>query len=302
MAVIGAEGVGVKRLLGPALAMIILVAGAITLLSYLGGDSAPVGLVLAESEGSVHITDAQGHESEVAAGTVLAPQERVATGPSSRAVLTLGDEGRIRLGPNSTVQVRAQSDDAVTLELEGGALQATVRPGTSALRVGNRGREVLATDAVFEMGLGDEGTLVVEASEGGVATTGFEGVSAVQAGERATVGADGVAQIAPLSNNLLLAVQWPTETRTREQRTQVSGTTVPGARVKVSGGEQPVEVYADRVGKFQVEVALLHGPNALAVEAVDPLGKVAQVDGFRIEVDQRGPTFRGGVEYQAQPP
>jgi len=285
-----------KRWLAPLMAVIVLVAAAVAILSYLSESPRPANLVISEVAGEVSVVGGQGGQQAVEAGLLLEPNQRLTTGPASRAVLSLGEDTRIRLGADSTIQVQGQDETAVTLELEGGALHATVRPGSSALRVGSRGRQVLATDATFDMGVGPDGTLVVEVAEGSAVTSGFEGVNGLlMAGSRTTVLPEGQASSTPISEELLLAVQWPTERRTKEGTTQVTGTTVPGAKVSIYAGDRLTQVMADRHGLFQATLPLQEGENPLRVEAIDPLGRAATVAGWTVELDHRGPTFRGGV-------
>jgi hypothetical protein len=122
-------------------------------------------------------------------------------------------------------------------------------------------------------------------------------VTRLDAGEQATVVARHAA-VGPASEELLLAVQWPTQARTRAESTLVEGTTQAGARVRLrwDGGE--VEVRADDAGRFQASIPLEEGENALAVQAVDALGHTAAADGELQIRDTTGPAFRGGVEYE----
>ena len=284
-----------KRLVAPILAVILLVAGAVAVLEYTSGDAATAELVVTELEGEVHVVNADGASENVVRGLLLDPHDRVSTGSGSRAVLSLGDTSRIRLGPLSSVQYVGRDDQAITLELEGGAVQATVRPGATALRVGNRGREVLATDGAFEMGLAEDGTLVVEMSDGAAMTSGFDGVSQLSAGDRATVSSDGSAGIEPIPAKLLLTVNPPIERKTREKTAIITGKTTPGATVTVSGGVRAVQHLADRYGNFSVEIALVEGDHTLSVEAVDPLGKTAVVDDHSILAKWSGPSVGADV-------
>lgn len=284
-----------KRLVAPILAVILLVAGAVAVLEYTSGDAATAKLVVTELEGEVHVVNADGASENVVRGLLLDPHDRVSTGSGSRAVLSLGDTSRIRLGPLSSVQYVGRDDQAITLELEGGAVQATVRPGATALRVGNRGREVLATDGAFEMGLAEDGTLVVEMSDGAAMTSGFDGVSQLSAGDRATVSSDGSAGIEPIPAKLLLTVNPPIERKTREKTAIITGKTTPGATVTVSGGVRAVQHLADRYGNFSVEIALVEGDHTLSVEAVDPLGKTAVVDDHSILAKWSGPSVGADV-------
>lgn len=284
-----------KRWLVPVLAVVVLVAAAFAILSYTQDEAVQSDLVLMEVDGEVRVIGGDGKAETVAAGLALDPKDRVTTGLSSRAVLAMGPTSRIRLGPQSTVQVVAHDDRAVTLELEGGALQATVRPGPTALRIGSNGREVVATDAVFEMGVGDDGTLVVEVTEGAAATSGIAGIAEVRSGERATVAGDGTGVVSPVAADLLLAVTWPEVLRTKESVTRVTGTTVPSATVNVRGGGKVVQVRADRTGHFEADVPLLEGDNPLSVEATDVLGNVASVDGVTMLLKTKKAAFNSYV-------
>jgi hypothetical protein len=291
----------VRRVIGPLLAVVVLVAAAIAVLTYLSEEKPQDRLMLVGVDGDVTVTGSDGHADVASEGTELMPLDRIATGQASRAELVLGDETSIKLAPSSSIQVTGQDDHTVTLELEGGRLTATVRPGTSALRVGSHGRQLLTTDGSFQMGLYDDGRLEVEVDEGAAMTSGFEGVSGLSAGERASVDADGQATVTPVSDELLLAVQWPEAHRTRDETYIVKGATVPGGRVRVEGGVKTVEVVADPAGAFEAHIQLVDGHSRPRVEVVDALGNVAAVDGLEVELDRHGPTFRGGVEYATPP-
>jgi hypothetical protein len=210
--------------------------------------------------------------------------------------LALGAQTRIRVGPDSSVQVRSVDEEGVRLELENGALQATVRPGSGALRVGSQGREILATMAEFEMGVGPDGILAVEATQGNLLASGITNVAQIQEGARATVSASGEASIKPISEELLLAVDWPSDHRTRLDHQQVSGQTEPGAHVRLERGDTIIELVADARGRFEADVPLWEGENPLRVQVVDVLGHAIVAD-YTLTRDTRGPTFRGGVEY-----
>lgn len=291
-----------RRLLATGLSIVILTAAAVALLSYLADEPGAAGLRVEEVNGTVRISAADGSASAALVGRILGERERVTTGPGSGAVLALGDATKIRLAPTSTVQMTGRDEQTVTLELEGGALEARVTPSSSALRVGSRGRQLLATDGVFGMGVGADGMLVVDVSEGRALTQGLQGVPPVlEAGTRATVTPDGRATLSPIPDDLLLSVQWPDESRTRLTTTQVQGTTAPGSWVHVDGGQGAVDVMADAQGHFVADVGLLEGTNALSVKATDQLGKPSAVQQFALEVDRRGPVFRGGIEYTAGP-
>lgn len=279
-------------MVAPALAVIVLVAGAVAVAQYVTDDAATAELVLTEIDGDVHVLSANGESEAVVRGLMLDPRDRITTGSASRAVLSLGDTAGIRLGPSTSVQYVGRDDQAITLELEGGALQATVRPGATALRVGNRGREVLATDGAFGMGLADDGTMVIEMTEGIAAPSGIEGVSQLTAGERVTVQPDGAATTAPIPSDLLLHVEWPAVTRTKEHSLLVAGQTDASALITVRGGQKAVQVRADTTGRFETRIDLVEGAREIVVEAIDPLGKTAIPVQYTITAVFSGPSIR----------
>lgn len=283
-----------RRLVAPVLAVVVLIAAAVAILTYLGGEASPASLVLSEVDGRVVITSRDGRTAEAAAGATLAESDRVATDEASRAVLAVGDTTRIDLGPASAVQVRDIDAEGVRIELEGGALTATVRPGSGALTVGNQGRQIVATDADFAVGVGKDGTLFAEASRGQLLASGIPGATAIAEGARLTVTTTGEASVSPIPSELLLSVQWPAETRTRAGTTRVSGRTEPGARVIVGHGEGAVEVVADASGAFVADVPLVEGTNRIEVRAVSVLGTAADVEQV-VQRDTRGPSFQGQV-------
>jgi len=284
----------VRRTIGPILALVVVAAGLVTLWTYLGHEEADAALVLVEVSGDVVLTGPD-IAVEAASGVRLVPLQRVATGENARAILALGDETRIRIGPTASVQVQEIEQDGVTLELEEGALHAVVRPNSGALRVASRGREILATDAEFDAGVRDD-HLVFEVERGDAMVLGVERASLLQQGERLTVGADGGPTVGAIPDDLLLEVEWPEERRTRAEAATLTGTTEPGALVQVKGGAGQIEVVADASGVFQATVPLWEGDNTVRVEAIDVLGNQVAVEGEMVR-DTRGPGFRGGVEY-----
>ncbi|MEQ1572252.1 MAG: FecR domain-containing protein, partial [Myxococcota bacterium] len=264
---------------------------------YLRGERSRAQLELAEVAGEVHIGRAAGAPA-VVRGTVLQLEDRVSTGPDGRAVLRLGRETQIRVGPESAVQVTAIDEAGVSLELEDGLLQATVRPESGAVRVANRGREVLATNGEFTVGVSDD-VMQVGATQGTLSMSGVD-AARVEQGQQVTV-VDRRATVSPIPEELLLAVQWPAEARTRAEITRVTGTTQPGASVRLRGSFGVRTVTADREGRFEAELPLVEGDNRIAVDATDLLGQSTTVEGMLQTRDTRGPSFHGGVDYRPPP-
>lgn len=282
-----------SRWLAPLLGVVIVAFAATALWTYLSRGESELALVLSEVTGHVTLIDLDERVIEAGAGAEISPLQRVATGDNARAVLALGRDTRIRLGPSSSVQVKGIDAVGVHLELEDGALEATVRPTSGALQVTSGTREILATDADLEVGV-REGILAFEVGHGEAVLVGVQGHPTLGPGERLLVGeADPVRR--PLSDDLLLTVDWPDRT-TRDATVPVSGSTEPGALVRATGRGGTVEVVAGHDGAFSVQVPLEEGSNDLRVESTGILGAHGEADGEVVK-DTRGPGFGGAIEY-----
>jgi len=260
---------------------------------YVRGDGPTPVLTLTGVQGDVRVgrsgTDLPGSD-----GQELQPSDHVATSTASHAVLTLGATTLIRVKPETHLEVVAVDTSGVSLELENGALQATVRPESGAVRVGHRDRSVVATSGAFDVGV-REGVMRIDAKEGSLSLSGMDAVR-LEAGQQATV-IDRHAVISAATEELLLAVQWPTQRRTRATETIVEGTTQAGALVHLRWNDGSAEVQADEDGRFSASIPLGEGHNSLEVEAVDALGNRAHDVGDLQVRDTIGPAFQGGVEY-----
>ncbi len=266
------------------------------LLAVFTEEEGALALVLSEVTGEVTVIDPARVAGAAAPGRHLEPRDRLRTGERSRAVLEMGSETRIRLGPASAIEVRAVDEEGVEVELEGGAVQATVRPDSGSVRLSSRGREALLTNAEVRMGVDPEGLLQLEALRGDVMLGGIRGASLLEEDGRLFVADGGHAELGEIPRELLLAVQWPDGARTGAEAVEVSGRTEPGATVRVTGVGGVHEVRADASGAFLAEVTLHEGDNPVRVEAIDLLGNRVEVQEV-VERTSRGPTFRGGVEY-----
>ncbi len=277
------------------LATVILVAMVSTVWHYLHIERQHPELTLSEISGEVRLQRPNANQIEPARGMLLLPSDRLATGARSRAVLTLGRDTHVRMGPTSSIQVVAVDESGVSLELEDGALRATVRPESGAVQIANQGRAVLATRGEFEVGV-DEDILQIRTLDGTASLSGLD-QTRLETGQQATV-IDRHADVGPIPEELLLAIDWPdTAQRTRGPSSILSGTTAPRARVRLSGSFGERLLRADEEGYFEAEIPLQEGPNPVEVEATDALGQRRHRVGSLQIRDTRGPTFRGGVEY-----
>jgi hypothetical protein len=281
----------VRKDLAPLLVLVaLLVAGFVGYRVLFGTETA---FVLVEASGDVRRTDALGGSAVVAAGEALDARDRLVAGEGGRAVLGLGDETRVTLEASSSVKVLGVDATGVRLELEGGRVQATVRPGAGAVGIVAGGREVTARDADFTAARDADGTLGIAAERGALSVQGVEGISSIRAGERLVAPAEGDPLVSPAAEALLLYVADPAATRVRAETAAVSGRTQPGARVRVRGAGAWQEVRADERGEWTATVALAEGENAVQVEAVDVFGNVAQ-SSVTLTRDTRPPAV--GVE------
>jgi hypothetical protein len=236
----------------------------------------------------------QGDAARLEAYTKLLEGDRVQTMENSEVAFVLPDEATFRLRARSALQVVAVQADALTLSLDDGLLEATVR-SQRPVRVEGGGRVVRLTDGDARFGR-QSGVFQVEATEGTLEVEG-EGGGLVQTGQQAVL-TDRFAQIGDVPASLLLEVDWPEPDPTRQRQTTVYGRTAPGARVTVGGVWGQVEVFANQEGRFEAQIPLGEGDNEVEFSSLDPLGRVSEVYRGRLPVrDTTGPRVRGAVEY-----
>lgn len=256
-----------------ALAVLLLILGVAWLgYGHLFGDDGGERLVVSAVEGTVRRVDGFGAETAAEAGLALQPRDRIVAGAGGRAVLALGPDSRVTIEEKSAVRVLAADQTGVKLELEGGRVQATIRPGAGPVGISSDGRSVVAQDADFTVVRAEDGTLGVVAERGQVGIEGLPGTERLAAGERLVAARGGTALVAPASEELLLKVAWPTAARTRDEATEVRGHTEPNAHVRLGREGAWVEVKADDKGDFVTRVPLAEGANEIRVEATSVLG------------------------------
>lgn len=283
-----------RQRIGLFLGAVVIIAAAVGLVRYLSAGALPADLVVYEVVGEVRLAGPGRDAGHAKLGQALRVSDRVTTGAGSRAVLALGPDTRVRVGADASISVVALGED-VRLELEDGAVQAVVRPGSQSVRVGNRGREVAATNADFGVIIGDDGLMVVEPTRG-VVLLGGVSEAAVEAGQRVVI-RERAAEIGLIPSELLLRVAWPEAGVTRESSLRVVGSTAPGALVRATSAAGQVAARADGDGAFALEVGLNEGDNTVQLSAVDASGREVIVDGQLLKRDTRPPLLRGAVEY-----
>jgi hypothetical protein len=247
--------------------------------------------------GEVEHVRANGEADQAVEGSVLREGDRIRSGDGGTAVLGLGEDTRISVDSTTTLEVLGVTADGVQIELEGGRVRATVRPGSGSVGVTADGKRVSATDADFDVARDGNGNFAVSSTRGELSIEGVGGVDNLAAGVELVVPNGGAPVRAPASDALLLHVALPPRPRTRETRVEITGETQPGSRVEVTGGAGAVTTSADPSGRFVVSVPLAEGKNALVVRAKNALGREATVVTAEIERDTTAPSVGVSLEY-----
>jgi hypothetical protein len=213
---------------------------------------------------------------QLVAGSVLEVDASVETGVDGEAVLQYGDKAELKLSELTTVQVVSADATGLRVELEAGAVSARVRQGATPLNISNRGRAVGATNADFTVMVGRNGPLSLASQRGNLRLSGMAGQTELRAGGSVHAELGGTVSLMPINENLLLDVEWPEATKTREAEIEVTGTTDPYATVTLGEGPEAVRVRADRDGRFRATVPLAEGVNDIELKVRDVSGREAR--------------------------
>jgi hypothetical protein len=286
-----------KRLIGPVLAVVLVVVAALAIHSYLSDDRATATLLVEEVRGEAGVTGPD-HDGATALriGMELGERDRVATGEDASAVLSTGEGARIRLEPSTAVRVEAVDNRGIQLELENGLVKAEVRHSAGTLRIGAGATEFAASDADFAVSMADD-RVVAQTTRGEVMVAGVHNADRLGEGARLTVAPDGTSTTGEIPTDLLLAVEWPTQRRTRSENVTVHGTTEPHATVEVRFHTEVLAVVADSQGMFSAAVALAEGENLVSIQATNAMGDVAPTDEVVLERDTTPPSLQGAIEF-----
>jgi hypothetical protein len=252
-------------------------------------DAAGVQVVLYEVQGRVEV-ESGGTRSAAEVGSAIGSSDRIFAGEDGRAVLALGGENRVTLERNTSVQVTSVDSTGVRLSLEDGRVRATVRSGGPTLGVRAGAREVSATDADFDVTRGADGVGVTTA-RGSVTVDGM----AIADGQRAILPPTGDPLQMPASESLLLQMSWPEAARTAAPTVLLAGQTEPMAKVRVRTPTARAETQSDKLGNFQVTIALGEGENEVLVEATNVFGQASEAR-WKVARDSTPPKI--GVEIQ----
>lgn len=230
------------------------------------------GLTVVSVEGGVQRQGVDQAWTAVRAGDALQPDEAIRTGKDGRAVLGLGDAGRVELAPRSEFSVREISRTVASVRLREGRIVADVpEGGASALRIESRDGAAVAESkgGSFVVLSAPSGRMTVATQRGEARLAVGASTVDVRAGEQAQASSEGVSRARAIPPSLFLKVARPAAMVQRERQAVIEGTTTPGTVVSVNG----LRVDADDEGRFRAEVALRDGRNRMRVEAEDALGR-----------------------------
>ncbi len=257
-----------------AVAFAVLILGGLGYRAIFGGTGGAQ-LILETTHGEV-LVESGGGSAPARPATRLRANDRLVTARGGQAVLTLGGESRLTVEESSSLTVLGLEADGVRIELEGGRIQATIRPGGASLGVVTGGGEIQADDADFAIQIDERGA-AVETTRGSLELMGFLEIEGLSAGERLLVLDNNAPVRTPIPEDLLLEVRWPDRLKTREDVMVIIGETEPGARVQGATRGGASSAVADHLGRFELHVPLAEGDNALAIEATGMMGERAEV-------------------------
>jgi hypothetical protein len=229
---------------------------------------------------------------DVAAGEQLALDDAVRTLGGGAMLVQLGNAVQVRLTPHTEVTIRELTERASRVRIEEGRIVAEVSPqGKTVLRVEAKGSPAAAeaNSGSFSMISDGRGQVAVATTAGSVRLFASGSAVEVPAGKAARVeGQAAPTAPAEIPRALFLKVAAPQREIQRERETTISGTTTPGALVRVGGQLARV----DEKGQFKIKVPLQEGKNRLDVQVIDVAGNVRQETIPPIVVDTREPAIK----------
>lgn len=259
----------------------------------------PSGALVAAVDGQVERRSADGSVWEaVRAGDRLQLSEEIRTGGNATAILSLGEDVRVRVEPESTVAVREITERTSHVQLDGGRLTATVQGGSDGkVRVTFRGSdaEAVSGPGEFSAVATTDGRIAVAAKEGSVALTANEETVEVAAGQQSVVLPDRApAPPAAIAADLFLTLGAPAAAVQRKKELVVRGETAPGTWVRIG----PVSTLAGPDGTFSATVPLREGANQVTVRATSPDGREQTRKLPPVTVDSKPLRVTGTVEWE----
>jgi len=245
-----------------------------------------VALRVLEVSGIAEIRESAGQWRPAQPGEELPAASSLRT-LAGRAILASGERYEVVLEPGTEVSTQELTHSISRLLLERGMATANVREGQHLFEVSARGSDAIArtSDGRFTVSNDGRGTVAVATTDGAVELSGGGRLVVVRAGQQSLVrdGA-GPSDPSPIPGSVLLRVQWPADGTLRRKRLVITGVTSPGAHVAID--DQFTTADAD--GRFEAEVGLREGENALNVRARDVGGATREAK-REIRVDTTAP-------------
>ncbi len=261
-----------------------------------GVAAAPQNAVVVAIRGKVLVRHGNGAWADAELNAELGLEDAVRAGRNAEVTLRLGDGVEVKLSPRSELSVRELTEAVSKVRLDEGHVTATVTAGGRALRVAARGSDAEAESkgGTFGVVTDGRGTLAVAATTGTVRVSAAGAAVDVHAGEATTVSAGATpAEPTASPSSLFLKLGALASTQTNQTSTTVSGTTAPGALVRVGDAV----VTADGSGRFSMKVPLRDGKNELSVDVVDASGRHEDKRLPAVIVDRVKPPIDANVQW-----
>jgi len=208
-------------------------------------------------------------------GQIVGVNDVVKTAANGSAALQYGDGAQVMLSEATVMRVLNADATGVQIDLGEGEVTARVRQGAPPLDIVTKSRTIRGSDADFTVMVTRDGGFSTMAQRGQISVLGSEGGQSIRSGVAVHSQKGGALLIEPVTENLLLDVEWPEETRTRLSEVEVSGQTDPYATVTVGTGPEAVRVRSDRDGRFRATVKLREGENEVTLKVRDVAGREA---------------------------
>ena len=251
---------------------------ALAVLSYRAvfGEAPAHDLMVVSARSASRTVGGQGAAESLSPGDVVGVADVVMTDTEGTAALQYGNGAQLMLEESTTMRVLDADGQGVRIEMDEGTVTARVREGAPPLDVLSNGRSVRASDADFTVMVARTGGFSAMARRGQIEVDGLDGAERLQAGQAVHSDGTGAGIVGPVSDNLLLDVEWPENEVTTLSNVDVNGVTDPFATVTVGEGPQAVKVRADEAGRFSVEIELAEGANTVPIMVRDVAGREAK--------------------------
>lgn len=239
---------------------------------------------------------AGGAPAPLRVGDVLSADDVVRTEEGGTATLDVGGVADVQVAARTQVSIGALTETLSKVQLADGRIAATVHGGAArSLEVDAPSAGAVANARDGEFSMLSAGTQLSVATRAGEVVLSARGRSVrIGSGQLSVVERDRPPtepQAIPASLFLKLGAARPLIQRAKT--TTVFGATTPGAVVSING----VRVAADAKGEFTSTIPLKEGPNNIAVESGDVLGRSERAAWPRVTVDNSAPDTKTKVEW-----